>query len=142
MKIKSGIGKKIFDARIEKGINQSELSRMVGINRVNVSNWENGKSIPDSKNIEKLSIVLEKPIESFFDNKGVNIEGNNNNNLSVKSENIKNSNISNVMAAIEKENVVIESIEKKLAKILKMKNKGLITEEDYTKKKSELLAKI
>jgi hypothetical protein len=70
----------------------------------------------------------------------MNMQGNNN--IGILSKDIKNSSINNILASDEKENIAINNIEKKLAKILKMKNKGLITEKDYNEKKAELLSRI
>lgn len=49
------IGKFIFDLRTEKGISQNTLAKQIPISRQAVSNWEQGKSIPDSSTLLILS---------------------------------------------------------------------------------------
>lgn len=50
-----------FDIRArrkDKGLSQTELARMMGVSREQVSRWENGSNSPAEKNMEKLKEIL------------------------------------------------------------------------------------
>lgn len=51
--------------RNEKKLSQSEIASMIGINRTAFHNWENGKSIPNQKNLTALSKILDVPVTYF-----------------------------------------------------------------------------
>ncbi|HFU3789704.1 TPA: XRE family transcriptional regulator [Streptococcus suis] len=51
--------------RNEKMLSQSEIASMIGINRTAFHNWENGKSIPNQKNLTALSKILDVPVTYF-----------------------------------------------------------------------------
>lgn len=42
-----------------KGIKQNYLAQRIGVSVVTMSNWVNGKAAPSTKNLEKLSEVLD-----------------------------------------------------------------------------------
>ena len=49
------IEKKLKDTREKAGLTQEEVAESVMVSRQTVSNWENGKSLPDIISIIKLS---------------------------------------------------------------------------------------
>ncbi|HEM5490228.1 helix-turn-helix transcriptional regulator [Streptococcus suis] len=51
--------------RNEKMFSQSEIASMIGINRTAFHNWENGKSIPNQKNLIALAKILDVPVTYF-----------------------------------------------------------------------------
>lgn len=50
---------------LSKGVKQKWLSSRMGVSEVTLSNWVNGKSIPSTKNVEKLSQILSVPIKDL-----------------------------------------------------------------------------
>lgn len=48
-------GNKIRICREDKGLNQTELSRVIGVNRATVNLWENGKRNPEIYYVKKLA---------------------------------------------------------------------------------------
>lgn len=60
------IAKNIIAARESKGLNQSELARLLGITPQAVQKWEQGKSIPKGKRLEALAAALGVPVTELF----------------------------------------------------------------------------
>ena len=58
---------RIKTIRKEKHISQTELAKMMGIERTVLSRYENGKLFPNSKTIEKFARVLKVDIQSLFE---------------------------------------------------------------------------
>ncbi|HFU4517054.1 TPA: helix-turn-helix transcriptional regulator, partial [Streptococcus suis] len=46
-------------------LSQSEIASKIGINRTAFHNWENGKSVPNQKNLTALAAILEVPVTFF-----------------------------------------------------------------------------
>ncbi|MCD6319630.1 MAG: helix-turn-helix domain-containing protein [Candidatus Desulfofervidaceae bacterium] len=59
------IGKKIRMLRRLQGWTQAELAKRLGCARITVNMWEQGKSIPKGKNIEKIARVFGLPKEAL-----------------------------------------------------------------------------
>ena len=49
------IEKKLKDIREKAGLTQEQLAEAIMVSRQTISNWENGKSLPDIISIIKLS---------------------------------------------------------------------------------------
>ncbi|KEH91633.1 XRE family transcriptional regulator (plasmid) [Clostridium botulinum C/D str. BKT12695] len=49
------VHERIKKERIEKGINQPELAKILNVSKQTVSNWENGKRTPDADTLTKLA---------------------------------------------------------------------------------------
>ena len=49
-----------------KGIKQKWLAQKLGVSEVTVSNWVKEKSFPSKKRLEKLSEILEVPINELM----------------------------------------------------------------------------
>lgn len=60
------IGRFIYELRTKKGISQNDLSSMIPISRQAVSNWEQGKSIPDSSTLLILSKIFDVSINELL----------------------------------------------------------------------------
>ena len=59
------IGYRITIAREEAGLNQKELAEILGISQASLSNYENGKRRVYWPQLEKISKILNKPLEYF-----------------------------------------------------------------------------
>lgn len=80
------LGKKIQIAREEKNMSQEKLARAIGCSQAAISNYEKGKRLIYLAHLEKLSAVLEKPLDYFVKNKSsdnsfLNVHYENNNQL-------------------------------------------------------------
>jgi transcriptional regulator with XRE-family HTH domain len=49
-----------------KGIKQKWLAGKLGVSEVTISNWVKQKSVPKKEHLEKLSIVLNIPLDQFI----------------------------------------------------------------------------
>jgi len=49
-----------------KGIKQKWLAAKLGVSEVTLSSWVKGKSIPHKKHLEKLSDLLNIPLQSLI----------------------------------------------------------------------------
>ena len=56
------------NARLEKGLMQSELAEKTGIRQQNISMYEHGKMIPSVKTATKIAKVLGKTVDELFGN--------------------------------------------------------------------------
>jgi len=61
-----GLGILIRNARIEAGINQTELARKTGINQAAISLIEAGKRSVSAEEIMLFSLALNKPVTYFY----------------------------------------------------------------------------
>lgn len=64
------IGNFIRDKRIRLGLTQSALAKQLNVANTTVSNYENGKSLPDLNTFMRLSFILgltKLPLVTFFD---------------------------------------------------------------------------
>lgn len=51
---------------MQKGLSQAALGKLLGVQAQTISNWENGKSEPNLKTINKLCEVLNIPLYSLI----------------------------------------------------------------------------
>ena len=58
-------GTKLKQKREELGMKQSEVARLLDINRSSYFSWENGRAVPNKANLKKISDIL-GVIEDFF----------------------------------------------------------------------------
>lgn len=68
----SELGKKIQIAREEKRMTQEQLADALGCSQSALSNYEKGKSRIYLSQLERLSEVLDKPLEYFMEKFGEN----------------------------------------------------------------------
>lgn len=62
------IEKKLKDAREEAGLTQEQVAEAVMVSRQTISNWENGKSLPDIISIIKLSTLYKISFDELLKN--------------------------------------------------------------------------
>ena len=60
------IGKFISEKRKEKGITQNELAEKLNVTNKSVSNWENGKNMPDISLMQDLCSILDISLNELF----------------------------------------------------------------------------
>ena len=60
------IGDKIKNARIQKGYTQEQGAEKLLVSRQTMSNWENGKSLPDIISIIKMSELYELSLDEMM----------------------------------------------------------------------------
>ena len=59
------VGERLTEVREARGLNQSELAALVGVNRASISHYEGGKRFPEAETLSKLAVILGIP-EAFF----------------------------------------------------------------------------
>ncbi len=60
------IGDKIKNARIQKNYTQEQAAENLLVSRQTISNWENGKTLPDIISIIKMSELYEVSIDALI----------------------------------------------------------------------------
>lgn len=60
------ISDKIYNLRKQYEISQEELAFELEVSRQTISKWETGGTIPDTKNLIRLSKYFNVPIETFY----------------------------------------------------------------------------
>lgn len=73
------VGTQIMYNRKLKKLTQEKLGDLLGISYMTVRRWETGKSNPDIAELQKISEVLDVPVEKLLDND----TSNNDNNISL-----------------------------------------------------------
>ena len=60
------IEKKLKDARVQAGLTQEQVAEKVMVSRQTISNWENGKSLPDIVSIISLSDLYQISLDDLL----------------------------------------------------------------------------
>lgn len=60
------IERKLKDARLSAGLTQEQLAEQIMVSRQTISNWENGKSLPDIVSIIKLSDLYQISLDELL----------------------------------------------------------------------------
>lgn len=60
------IEKKLKEARVNAGLTQEQLAQKIMVSRQTISNWENGKSLPDIINIMNLSDLYQISLDDLL----------------------------------------------------------------------------
>ena len=60
------IEKKLKDVRMQAGLTQEQVAEKIMVSRQTVSNWENGKSLPDVVSIMSLSDLYQISIDELL----------------------------------------------------------------------------
>ena len=60
-------GTKLKQKREELGMKQSEVARLLDINRSSYFSWENGRAVPNKANLKKIAEILGVTEEFFFE---------------------------------------------------------------------------
>lgn len=66
-KIRSNIGRKIRNLRLEKGISQEKLAEKVNTSREHISCIERGKNLTTIETLYEMSKFFEIEIKDFFE---------------------------------------------------------------------------
>jgi DNA-binding XRE family transcriptional regulator len=53
------LGERIRKWRLERGLFQRDLAKLIGVDEMTIVNWEKGKTKPTRKNFEKVELLLE-----------------------------------------------------------------------------------
>jgi transcriptional regulator with XRE-family HTH domain len=70
--VKSGeIGAVIRNRRKELGLSQEELAEMVGVSYQQIQRYENGSTMLNVENMQRIAQVLSMPITGFFKSEAV-----------------------------------------------------------------------
>ena len=56
-------------ARLVAGYTQAQLARLVGVSCVSVSQWENGKNLPNVNRLHELAEILGTSVEKLLEEK-------------------------------------------------------------------------
>jgi len=62
-----GIGARIRQARLERGLSQGDLENRTGLLRCYLSRVENGHTEPSLQTLTRLATALEMPLVGFFE---------------------------------------------------------------------------
>ncbi len=60
------IEKKLKDARVKAGLTQEQVADKIMVSRQTISNWENGKSLPDIVSIMNLSDLYQISLDELL----------------------------------------------------------------------------
>lgn len=60
------LGSRLRDLRLNQKMSQDALGSLLGVSKVAISNWENGKAVPSEANLEKISEVFGVDIHFFY----------------------------------------------------------------------------
>lgn len=60
------LGEKLKGARTNAGLKQEELAKQLGVSRQTISNWENGRSLPDIGSVVKLSGIYQLSLDEML----------------------------------------------------------------------------
>ena len=61
-----GIGERIKELRLEKGLSQLKLAKLIGVSQKAVDYWERGVNEPKASYIIKLVKTFELSFDEFF----------------------------------------------------------------------------
>lgn len=53
-------------ARINANMTQTEAASAIGVSNVTISNWENGRTLPDIKTARKIAEVYGVPLDNLY----------------------------------------------------------------------------
>lgn len=67
--IKAKIRKNLIECRIEKGLTQTDVGKLVGKSKTAVASWEQGLSMPDIATLYRLALYYEKTIAYMYGEK-------------------------------------------------------------------------
>ncbi len=60
------LGKRIKEQRKSCGLSQEKVADLLGISRQSVTKWENGQSVPSTKNLFKLAEILGTTVDMLI----------------------------------------------------------------------------
>jgi len=83
------IEESIYKLRKKNNLSQGELASKMDVSRQSISKWETGQSVPDLKNIIKLSEIFNVTVDEIVKDKNINESKEENNKLEYNSKNFK-----------------------------------------------------
>jgi len=83
------IEESIYKLRKKNNLSQGELASKMDGSRQSISKWETGQSVPDLKNIIKLSEIFNVTVDEIVKDKNINESKEENNKLEYNSKNFK-----------------------------------------------------
>src|SRR6056297_2501503 len=83
------IEESIYELRKKNNLSQGELASKMDVSRQSISKWETGQSVPDLKNIIKLSEIFNVTVDEIVKDKNINESKEENNKLEYNSKNFK-----------------------------------------------------
>ena len=60
------IDKKLKEARVNSGLTQEQVAEKIMVSRQTISNWENGKSLPDIISVMKMSDLYQISLDELL----------------------------------------------------------------------------
>jgi len=60
------LGQRLKEARLSAGLKQEDLAKRLGVSRQTISNWENGRSLPDVGSAVKMSNVYQVSLDELL----------------------------------------------------------------------------
>ena len=67
MEVISVLGEKIKTLRISQGLNQTDFAKRLFVTPGAVSQWETGRSVPDTERLMSIAKVFSVPLDYFSD---------------------------------------------------------------------------
>lgn len=64
--IRQNIRNRLVELRVETGLTQSDVGKIVGKSKNAVASWEQGLSLPDVQTLYRLSLYYRKTLEFMF----------------------------------------------------------------------------
>ncbi len=61
-----GFAENFKSARIKNGLTQKQIAEKLNIDRSSIAHYENGDSVPSTKNIQKICDMLNLSFEELF----------------------------------------------------------------------------
>ena len=60
------IGEKLKNSRMNAGMTQEQIAEQINVSRQTISNWENGKSLPDVISLIKISDLYQISLDDLL----------------------------------------------------------------------------
>ncbi len=83
------IEESIYNLRKKNNLSQGDLASKMDVSRQSISKWETGQSVPDLKNIIKLSEIFDVTVDEIVKDKNINKSNEENNELEHNSKSSK-----------------------------------------------------
>jgi len=83
------IEESIYKLRKKNNLSQGDLASKMDVSRQSITKWETGQSVPDLKNIIKLSEIFNVTVDEIVKDKNINESKEENNKLEYNSKNFK-----------------------------------------------------
>lgn len=68
------ISDKLKTARVNAGVTQEQIAETIGVSRQTISNWENGRTLPDVMSLIKISDMYQISLDDLLKGDGKMVE--------------------------------------------------------------------